>query len=443
MAYSPQFMSHDRDVKDVIDKNRVSYETNIERLMFDKRQLEAAGYSKEEIESLMPEDLEERFSFMENRSITDGFNLQNKPTEHRDGSGKMLIWKTEGAVYRLRHNPPGGAPISLTGFYNVQRIVYKMLVQKYPEIQKAYDDELLEETNFIPLGFEEKYLEFEQQVMNDLEEKTREFFMDLLIRKIGFNSVDVYQADVKVSISQIEVCWNQPVPFDSFGYLHEKTAFFVKNGFTETQLHAKTPLFVSKFMSEVIPNQIALAYKNYKKTKKILRNEIILGNTLKGSGLQNNETLSDTFFRNTEDAKKYAYSKMIFEWLRRTEGLNEEKYKHGYRRFKEMKEGDQTWKKNLLKGLVRDSGIPDEFKDLDFFDIFAEQLHRRGFVKRKFFSHLSDRKYRRLIFDAPESFERCGRGKYRPTAGSPMFNAVEGYRVAKDKLMTADGEKSR
>jgi hypothetical protein len=383
-VYSTDLMSYMGDVKDAIENSKVSSEIVTEQLMYDKIQMQEEGYSEEEIESLLPDDLDLRFSFMETRSILSGFKLQRKPKEYRDGSGSMLLWHTDGATYRYRHNPPKGAPISLAGFYNMQRLVYNMLLQDHPEIEKAYNEEFIEESNFIPFGYEIEYLKYEKQVMEDLKEKTVEFFIDMTRDKLKINPVDFVDG-IKISISQIEVCWNQELPFDAFGYLHDKMGFYVRDGLTHTALHGETPLMVSKIYSDIEPNAVRFSFKNYKKSKRILRNEIVLGNELKTQGLDGNETLSDMFFRDVDEAKRFVYSKFILQVLRKTEGVDEEEYRHGYNRFIRQKTDDYEWKKRVLWSLVAQSGIEKEFQNIDVFDLFAEQINNVGYVKKSFF----------------------------------------------------------
>ncbi|MDY0292547.1 MAG: hypothetical protein RBR02_09465 [Desulfuromonadaceae bacterium] len=439
-VYSTDLMSYMKDVQSAIEKSTMSKDILTEQLVYDKRQMQEEGYSEEEIESLMPEDIDERFSFIENRSILNGFKLQRKPIEYNDGSGKMLLWHTDGATYRYRHNPPGGAPISLAGFYNIQRIVYNMLLEKYPEIEDVYDEELIEETNFIPVGYEKAYLEFEEIVMDDLKQKTLEFFVDMTSERLKIDK-EIFISGMKISINQIEVCWNQPLPFDTFGYLHEKMEFLVRNRLVDTTLHGGTPLLVSKIYSDIDPNFVRFSYKNYKKTKQNLRNEIVLGNELKTSGLNESETLSDMFFRDVKEAKRFVYSKFILQFLRVTEGLEEEKYSQGYNRFVHLKMNDSDWIKKVLESYVWQSEIDKEFKDIEFFDVFADQINSRGYVKRSFFRFLSDRTYRTLVSES-DNFERCGRGKYRPAKDSYLSQIVCDYWKVRNELVKTENREN-
>ena len=428
MAYSTDFLTFKPNVKATIAENTISEDTAIERLMYDKQKMIEEGFSFEEIDRLMPEDIDEKFSLMETRSISAAFNLKRKAKECQDGSGKALMWHTEGATYRLRYNPPKGAPISLAVIYNVQRIVYNMMIQKYPEVEEAYKNELLEETNFIPLGYEMEYLEFEKQVIEDIGNKTVDFYIDALIEKLNFNEKEVLDADIKINISQLEICWNQPLMFDSFTYLHEKTAFFVKSGLETTALHGETPLMVSKIYSDISPNEARFAFKNYKKTKRILRNEIVLGNELKTRGLKGRETLSDMFLRDCEAAKRFVYSKFILQYLRATEGLNETEYEHGYNKYINMRTEDGELKKRWLRTLVEKADIPKEFKDPEFFEVFTDQIiNSPGYIRRPFFRFLSDKQFRRLVVDS-DNFERRGRGKYRLNENSHLFRIACDYR---------------
>jgi len=155
-VHSPNYMCYLDDVAATVSRSPIKEDIHIEQMIYSKRILEGQGYSKDEIDSLFPVGLEKDFSFMENRSILSGYRLKDKPKWTRDGNGQAYLWRTEGVTYRFVYvHPSGNGPIRLDMIANVQRIVYNTIVEYCPEIVDAFNDELIEETNFIPLGFEE------------------------------------------------------------------------------------------------------------------------------------------------------------------------------------------------------------------------------------------------------------------------------------------------
>jgi hypothetical protein len=103
----------------------------------------------------------------------------------------------------------------------------------------------------------------------------------------------------------------------------------------DSSFHDNTPLLVTKYMSDIEPNTTRFSHKIYKKTKKNLRNEIVLGNELKLSADIGNgrKPIYAQFFIHPEQMKRYMYAKMIFHFIRRTSGFDKEKYQHGYHQW--------------------------------------------------------------------------------------------------------------
>lgn len=154
-VYSEEFMGYKDTVAGTVNVSPMEKDIETEQLMYAKRNLENEGYSDEEIESLFPIGLDKDFSFMENRSVLSGFKLKEKPKKIKDGNGSSLLWRTEGITYRFVYvHPSGFGPIRLDMYANMQRIIYNKIAMDCPEIIGAYNEELIEETNFIPLGFE-------------------------------------------------------------------------------------------------------------------------------------------------------------------------------------------------------------------------------------------------------------------------------------------------
>lgn len=276
-------------------------------------------------------------------------------------------------------------------------------------------------------------MQYEQGVISELYKEAVSLYESLLIDRLLFERSDVYEAPKKVSISQIEICWNQKRPFDVFHYLTDKINFFKEIGLNHMDFHSDTPLMVTKYPSDIVPQLIRFAHKIYLKTKMNLRNEIILGQELKTRVSFMSGTLSDLFFMDSHLAKHYAYSKFILQHLRRTLGLAEEKYRHGYLRFVQTKRGDQEWKKKYLEGILKDSGIPEEFTDIEFFDVFSDLIEVYGFVHRRNFSHLTYKQYRRLVSESP-NFRRMGHGRYRIKEKTVLFFANLEYRTVRARL---------
>ncbi len=267
-------------------------------------------------------------------------------------------------------------------------------------------------------------------------------YESLLIGRLGFDAEDVYKAPKKVSISQIEICWNQKKPFDAYHYLTDKLNFFKEIGLNHMDFHSDTPLMVTKYPSDIYPALIRMVHKIYVKTKFILRNEIILGSELKTTVPFICGTLSDFFFTDSGRAKMFVYSKFILQHLRRTLGLDYEKYRHGYLRFVQTKRGDQQWKKKYLEGILETYQLPDIFNDIDFFDSFSDLIEAAGSVQRRNFSHLSYKQYRRLVSESP-NFRRMGYGKYRIRENSVLFHANLEYRTIRANLDLIYPEESR
>jgi hypothetical protein len=276
-------------------------------------------------------------------------------------------------------------------------------------------------------------MEYEQQVMDGLQRSAVEVFDHMMTKYLDFSEVEIGDAPKKVLISQIEVCWNQSRPLDVFHYMTDKLEYFDEIGLKHIDFHSDTPLMVVDYPSDIYPELTRFAHKIYMKTKLNLRNELILGQELKTTVPFIEGTLSDLFFIDSYLAKRFVYSKFILQFLRRTEGLEEEKYRHAYLNFVHMKRGDSSWKKKYLQGMLDRSGIPKEFVNIEFFDVFSDLIDVYGSVHRKNFSQLSYMQFRRLVSESGD-FRRMGHGKYRIKEKSVLFNANLEYRAVRARL---------
>ncbi len=154
-VYSEEFMCYREDVTNQLSMSSMDKDIQTEQLMYTKMNLVQSGYTDEEIEVLFPIGLDKEFSFMENRSVLSGFKLKDKPKRIKDGAGFSYLWRTEGITYRFIYNHPSGyGPIRLDMYANMQRLVYNRIAENCAEIVEAYNEELIEETNFIPIGYE-------------------------------------------------------------------------------------------------------------------------------------------------------------------------------------------------------------------------------------------------------------------------------------------------
>jgi len=276
-------------------------------------------------------------------------------------------------------------------------------------------------------------MKHEQAAISELNREAIEVYEEMMVQRLKFDADEVSEAPKSVALQQIEVCWNQPRPFDVFHYMMDKINYFEEIGLKHISFHSDTPLMVTDYPSDIYPKIVRIAHKIYMKTKMNLRNELILGNELKTDVPFLNGTLSDLFFADSDVAKKFTYSKFVLQVLRRTVGLEEEKYRHADLNFVQMKRGGHEWKRSYLQGLLDRAGVPAEFSDVDFFDVFSDILDSRGSVHRKNFSHLTAKQYRRVVSESRD-FVRAGHGKYRLRENMALFKANLEYRAIRNKL---------
>ena len=155
-VYSPDYMAYNPTVAGVVVRNSIKEDVYVEQMMSSKRRYIEAGYTEDEIASIFPVGLDKEFSLRENRSVLSNFRLTGDPKVVKDGIGHAYLWRTEGITYRFVYeHPSGNGPMRLDMVANMQRIIYKKLAEDCKEIVEAFNNELIEETNFIPLGFEE------------------------------------------------------------------------------------------------------------------------------------------------------------------------------------------------------------------------------------------------------------------------------------------------
>jgi hypothetical protein len=395
-----------------------------ESLMYRKYALRDAGYTEKDIEDYsyhnLPAVIDDEFDFMKHRSILPNFKLTEKPKLSKDA----YWWREEGIVYKFKFDKHSGAPISMFLLANMQRLVYWKLKEKYPEIEDAFNEELLEETNFIPMGWEEKYLEYEQVVLNELKD-TAKCTYPIMLERLGFNAGKVHSTEFVTNLHQIEVCMNTRLPLDPINYMQNRATNYYSYGLTSCRVDYNTPLFVTKYNSDIEPNNVRFSYKIYRKTKKNLRHEIVLGKELKqkadvGTGRM---PIGEYFFVDAASIKKYLYAKVIFHHIRRTEGFDKDLYNRGYDAFDNCElEFTEDDKRRVMGAMLRDANIPDAFKDLDLFSSFVKQLYNDGFVVRGSFRSWSNHEFRKNV-GISSQFERMSRGRYRVKRHS-CFKAI-------------------
>jgi hypothetical protein len=278
-VYSKDFLMYKGDVRKVVKDASSTFakEAIVESLMYQKHALSKMSYDQDDIDDYaiqcLPANLDDEYSFIEHRSILSDYNVTSKPKIFKDS----YLWKKEGITYRFRHNPPKGAPISLFIFANLQRIVYNKMKEDIPEVEKTFDHELLDENNFIPMGYEKEYLKYENQALEELKEKALGAYQIMLERN-GFGPKEKRKSEMIFNISQIEICWNNELPLDPLEYLKDQMSAYHKHNLSSSSFHDNTPLLVTKYMSDIEPNVVRFSHKIYKKTKKNLRNEIFLYN---------------------------------------------------------------------------------------------------------------------------------------------------------------------
>lgn len=429
-VYSKEYLTFKSNVKKAIRNtmHRFQHEVEIERYMRHKNELSNKGYSIEDIEdyaySCLPADLEEEYDFMKHRSILPDYNLTSVPKAYKDS----YLWETEGVTYRFRNNPPKGAPVSLFIYANLQRIVYKKMKEDIPEVEEAFNNELLDENNFIPIGYEKEYQKYEFEALQELKHKAKKAYYKMLERE-GFEQEEIRKAPLEFNISQIEICWNTPLPLDPIKHMKKVMDNYHSYNLMDSSFHDNTPLLVTKYMSDIEPNTTRFSHKIYKKTKKNLRNEIVLGNELKLSADIGNgrKPIYAQFFIHPEQMKRYMYAKLTFHFTRRTSGFDKEKYQHGYHQWTRMNsEVTDDDQKQYLTAYLQSTELHESFKDISFFNNLVNELRTKGFVTRKFFHPWSNRFFDKNVSKS-DDFERMKRGRYRVRHGSYLEDIMTNY----------------
>jgi hypothetical protein len=380
----------------------------------------------------LPADLNEEYDFMKHRSILTDYNLTSVPKVYKDS----YLWETEGATYRFRNNPPKGAPVSLFIYANLQRIVYKKMKEDIPEVEEAFNNELLDENNFIPMGYEKEYQKYEFEALQELKHKAKKAYYKMLERD-GFEQEEIRKSPLEFNISQIEICWNTPLPLDPIKHMKKVMDNYHSYNLMNSSFHDNTPLLVTKYISDIEPNTTRFSHKIYKKTKKNLRNEIVLGNELKLSADIGNgrKPIHSQFFINPEQMKHYMYTKLIFHFTRRTSGFDKEKYQHGYHQWTRMNSIiEDRDKEHYLSALLRYADLHEDFKEVSFFNNLMDELQMKGFVTRKFFQPKSNKFFDNNIGKSV-NFERIGRGKYRVKHGSNLECTLNEYKKLREALL--------
>lgn len=448
-VHSKEHLSYNKDVRDILKENGSAFTASIdtERAEYSRREYLAAGYSKEEVDMYCPVNLDTRFNLIENRSVLNNYKLSNKPKKARDGKGWSLLWQTGGCIYRFNYEPPQGRPVSLMVHANMQRLVWERILNDYPEYEEIYQAEFLTDSNFIPLGFEFLYLEYEKSVFANLQRNIHTTYKSMMGR-LGFKDIDFEKVDTR--ISQMELCWNLPIPTDVSKFLILKYEQLGKLGL-HSEIDSKTPLLATTFYSDVETGIKRFAHKEYRKSKKVFRNEIIFMGELKNEAFivparsyGNGHTLpprtmsiSDWLFRDLDNAKRYLFYKLHRRY-RQVTGQET----HGYYDWRNTSYVvSESRRRKILNSILLDSDLPDWLHDVDLF----ESLVDLPFIQRRFFKHFSEMEFRCRVRENPGLFQKIGHGRYRlKHAAVPEYRKVREALALQNELQTfidsSDGE---
>jgi hypothetical protein len=430
MIYSDEYMSYKKDVRAILEDSKFSFYVDIERAEYTRRDYLDAGYTAEEIDMYCPVNLDEQFSMIKNRSVLSNCQVTGKPKKVRDGSGWSMVWREDGVLYRFNYMPPAGRSVSLMLQLNMQRRVWKAILADHPGLDGVFNNEFLKESNFTPIGHEHLYVQYEKRVFDSLLQQAKTVYnkqMDLN----GFK--DVRSATKICRVLQSEVCWNQPLPVDPGLHLWLKYDSLRSIGL-RPQLDAGTPLIVTDFYSDVDPGRVRFAHKEYQKTKKNLRSEVIftateLKNKIDILGLHdisftfNMKSLSDYFLEDLDLIKKYLY----FKLYRRYEQINGI-LEHGYYDWRNQDYVISDSKVLDILKSVLDSfdDLPSWLKDVDLFSSIIDQ----DFLTRSFFKNLTAMQFRLRVRGDP-IFRKISHGKYRL-----IHPAVQEFRRVRDSLVS-------
>ncbi|WP_340819059.1 hypothetical protein [Methanolobus sp. WCC4] len=427
MVFSEEYFTFKKDVQKIIEDSKFSFSIDIDRAEYTRRDYLDAGYSPEEVDMYCPVNLDEQFDFVKNRSVLSLCSLTSKPKKTRDGSGWSYVWREEGAIYRYNYRPPKGRPVSLMMHVNMQRSVWLEIVKDHPEYADLYDAEFLKESNFIPTECVHLYKEYEKRVFDAAVMKANQVFIKMMEHN-GFTGVAHVKKQFR--ILQCEVCWNQPMPVDPGTHLWLKYDRLRSVGLNP-QIDADTPLLVTEFRSDVDATRLRYIHKEYRKSKKILRSEIILKGELKNRidilGIRDIQftlsmpSLSDYFLEDLDLIKKY----LFFKLHRRYDQING-LLDHGY--YNWLNDDhliDDELKREVLQGVLDSfDDLPQWLKDVDLFDSLVDQ----EYLTKAFFQNLSERKYRSRVREDP-IFKKISHGRYRL-----IHDAVPAYLLARQSL---------
>lgn len=443
-VYSPDYFTYMKDVEERLKDSVFHKHIETDRAMYTRQQLDDAGYSADEIAMYLPTDLDTQFDFIKNRSILSIFKeddpdnpgerrctLTNKPKKTRDGSGYSYIWREDGITYRFAYKPPKGRPVALMVYLNMQERVWKHIKERHPEYIDIYDKQFLKDSNFIPSECVHLYKRYEKNIFNKVVQKVRKVYVDMMNLN-GFTGVD--NEKIIVKLSQIEICWNNPLPIDPGTHLWIKYDKLRSIGLNPT-LDANTPLMVTEFYSDVDTNSLMFAHKEYRKSKEILRSELIFKSGLDSKVVlpgyhlvcqgDKSLTLSDYAFLDLEMFEQYLYYHLHYRYQQML--CFEE---HGYYNWRNAEYiiRDDKMRSILSDVLTGFDDLPDWLKDVSVFDSLVDQ----DYITRSFFRDLSDKEYRNKVRDGP-FFRKISHGRYRL-----IHSSVPEYRKVRNSLSSVD-----
>ncbi|NPE27621.1 hypothetical protein HNV12_06475 [Methanococcoides sp. SA1] len=433
-VFSSKCMSFNPSVKQTINDNlqQFHFTAETERWMHTKQNLLSTGYTDEEVDIFCPVDLDDEFDLMKHRSLLKNYDLTTKPKLVRDGSGWAYSWTENGMTYRFTHKPPAGRPIGLMVRANMQTMTWHRILQDHPEFEDVYNNEFLKEPNFIPLGYEKYYFQHEQSVFEKACDDILQTY-HLMMNRIGFPKVD----DIACRVTQAEVCWNLPMPIDLGHHLWKKYDDLRSIGLNP-ELAADTPLMFTPFYSDVDTGVTRFKHKEYRKSKRVFRNEVIFNSEMKNEAtLQPAQNfgkwnipakkmpIGEWFFVNLELTKQYFFYKLH----RRYEQINGS-LEHGYYDWRNASvDVNQNFKCYALSTLLAGTDLPEWLKDVQLFDALVDQ----DYLTKRFFRNLTDQEYRYRVREEPELFEKTGHGRYRL-----KHDAVRQYRQVRNALNSPD-----
>ena len=429
MIYSDEHISFKGDIKDTISANRSGFDFMVmtDRAEYTRRDYLAANYTDEEVNEFVPHNLDDEFDLIKHRSVLTNYDLTSKPKLVRDGIGWSYLWQTAGVTYRFNHDPPQGRAVSLMMLTNMQVLTWQEILNRESntdELQTAYDNEFLKESNFIPTGYEHLYRKYECEVFHNLISKSTKTYHEMM-GSIGFPKIT--SSTLNARVMQAELCWNKSMPLDLGSHLWHRYDVLRKIGLNP-ELHAKTPLLHTPFSSDVDTGFIRFDHKEYRKSKRVFRNEIIFMSELKNhvdlreiSTRRKPGTISDYFIDDLELTKKYLYYKLHRRYDQ-MDGTSE----HGYYDWRNSSVDLSKYRIHAtLTNVLQDyPDLPSWLKDVKQFDVLVDQEH----LTRKFFTNLSKKQYELRVQRDP-LFQKTGHGRYRLD-----HPAVLAYRKVRDAL---------